>query len=302
MYDIRRLRMLLEIHERGTLAAAAHTLHLTPSAISQQIATLEKEVGCKLLRHVGRRVQLTEEALVVVEGAAVILREMDAIGTRVAQLSGKAAGTIKLALFQSAAIALLGPTLEYLREHAPKVVLEVDQIDPESGLALTKSREFDIVIAESYPHHFIPEHPDLHSELIATDPIHLIVPESSGIESLKQAHEIPFALEGRQNTSRTWAINQCRAEGFEPHVRYDIEDLMTHVALVKSGFTAAILPGFIVSSIQDTYGIRILEMPGSPARKIMFTTRVDTTTQPAIIAVREALQYACDQLELPYNL
>lgn len=296
MYDIRRLRMLLEIHERGTLAAAANALHLTPSAISQQIATLEKEVGCKLLRHVGRRVQLTEEALVVVEGASVILREMDAIGTRVAQLSGEAAGTIRLALFQSAAIALLIPALEYLREHAPKVVLEVDQIDPESGLALTKSREFDIVIAESYPHHFIPEHPDLHSDLLAIDKLYLVAPEDSGISSLAEAHDIPFVLEGRHNTSRTWAINQCRAVGFEPQVRYDIEDLMTHYSLVRSGFAAAILPSFIVESISDKSGVRVIELPGAPERKIMFTTRIDTTTQPAIIAVREALQFAYQSL------
>lgn len=296
MYDIRRLRMLLEIHERGTLAAAASSLHLTPSAISQQISTLEKEVGCKLLRHVGRRVQLTEEALVVVDGAAVILREMDAIGTRVAQLSGEAAGTIKLALFQSAAVALLRPTLEYLRQHAPKVTLEVDQIDPESGLALTKSREFDIVIAESYPHHYIPEHPDLHSELLATDPIHLVVPAHENINKLADAAHLPFVLEGRHNTSRTWAINQCRAAGFEPVIRYDIEDLLTHYSLVKAGFAAAILPGFITSSIEDHTGVKTLDLPNASERKIMFATRVDTTTQPAIMAVKEALQHACTNL------
>lgn len=296
MYDIRRLRMLLEIHERGTVAAAAAALHLTPSAISQQISTLEKEVGCKLLRHVGRRVQLTEEALIIVEGTALILREMDAIGTRVAQLSGEAAGTIKLALFQSAAVALLGNTLSHLSQHAPKVVLEVDQIDPESGLALTKSREFDIVITESYPHHYIPEHSDLYSELLTTDPIQLVVPAGRNITTLKDARDLPFVLEGRHNTSRTWAINQCRAAGFEPQIRYDIEDLLTHFNLTKTGFAAAILPGFITSSIPDLSAVDVLPLPHYPERKIMFTTRIDTTTQPAIMAVKDALLYACSQL------
>lgn len=296
MYDIRRLRMLLEIHERGTLAAAATTLHLTPSAISQQISTLEKEVGAKLLRHVGRRVQLTEEALIVVEGASAILREMDAIGTRVAQLSGEAAGRVRLALFQSAAIALLAPALEHLREHAPKVVLEVDQIDPESGLALTRSREFDLVIAESYPHHYIPEHPELHSDLLTQDAIHLVVPTDSAVTCLEEATQLPLVLEGRHNTSRTWAINQCRAAGFEPEIRFDIEDLHTHISLVEAGFCAAILPEFVTSRYVDDEKIRLIDLPHSPHRKIFVASRVDTAAQPALVAVRQALAFASEQL------
>ena len=62
IYDIRRMQMLLEIQERGTVIAAAEALSLTPSAVSQQIATLEKETGTPLLQRIGRRVQLTSAA------------------------------------------------------------------------------------------------------------------------------------------------------------------------------------------------------------------------------------------------
>ena len=69
IYDIRRMQMLLEIQERGTIIAAAEALSLTPSAVSQQIATLEKETGTPLLQRIGRRVQLTSAGLIIVDSA-----------------------------------------------------------------------------------------------------------------------------------------------------------------------------------------------------------------------------------------
>ena len=74
---IRRMQMLLEIHERGTIIAAADALSLTPSAVSQQIANLEKDTGTALLQRVGRRVQLTNAGLIMVDSARTILREID---------------------------------------------------------------------------------------------------------------------------------------------------------------------------------------------------------------------------------
>ena len=86
--DIRRMQMLLEIHERGTIIAAADALSLTPSAVSQQIANLEKDTGTALLQRVGRRVQLTNAGLVMVDSARTILREIDRMQTAVANLAG----------------------------------------------------------------------------------------------------------------------------------------------------------------------------------------------------------------------
>ena len=105
MYDIRRMQMLLEIHERGTIISAAHALNLTPSAVSQQITNLEKEAGTALLQRVGRRVQLTSAGLVVIETARRILREVDRMQTSVATLAGEPAGTVRLAIFQSASFS-----------------------------------------------------------------------------------------------------------------------------------------------------------------------------------------------------
>ena len=92
---------------------------------------------------------------------------------------------VRLAIFQSAAFALLPETLSYLAEHAPSLTLQVLQIDPETGTSLTRSREYDMVLSEAYPHHHIPEYPELHSELLTEDPLSLIVPSTSTITSTR---------------------------------------------------------------------------------------------------------------------
>ncbi|WP_315279876.1 LysR family transcriptional regulator [Rothia aeria] len=295
MYDIRRMQMLLEIHERGTIISAAHALNLTPSAVSQQITNLEKEAGTALLQRVGRRVQLTSAGLVVIETARRILREVDRMQTSVATLAGEPAGTVRLAIFQSASFALLPRTLAYLHDHAPRLVLQVLQIDPETGISMTRSREYDMVIAESYPHHYIPEYPELHSELLVEDPLSLIVPADSPIRSLHEARHIPWVLEREENTSRRWAVNQCRAAGFEPEIRYSANDMITNVNLVRAGFAASIVPGFILASLSNPEGLRVVDLPGAPYRSIFTAVRADAVTTPALAMVREAMRYAVSE-------
>lgn len=296
--------MLLEIHERGTLAAAAKALHLTTSAVSQQITALEKEAGATLLRRVGRRVELTTEALILVEAARTILREMDAARTRIKLLDGTPAGQVRLAIFQSAAQALLPGALAYLATHAPQVELHLVQIDPETGLSLTRSREFDMVVAESYPHHYIPEHPELTSQLLTHDALNLVVAADSEVETLDDAARLPWVFEGEHNTSRTWGINQCRAAGFEPQVRYVIDDLNTHLQLAAGG-AAAIMPSFALpaagNELKRAHGVKALPLPGTPYREIYVSTRTESTGQPAIRAVKDALKVAVGQLPQPPN-
>lgn len=294
MFDLRRLAMLLEIHERGTLAAAAKALHLTSSAVSQQLSTLEKEVGAPLLRKVGRHVELTTEALILAESTRNVLSELDAARTRISLLEGIPAGQVRLAIFQSAAQALLPGALDYLAEDAPQVELHAVQINPETGLILTRSREFDMVISESYPHRFIPEHTELTSELLTHDTLHLVVAADSGVEDLAGAAHLPWVFEGKHNTSRVWAIDQCRAAGFEPQVRYVMDDLGTHLQLAAAG-AAAVLPGFALANLPrsaEADSVTVLPLPGSPKRKIFVTVRSESAEQPAIKAVKEALRHA----------
>src|SRR5215216_5763038 len=97
MLELRRLRLLRELHERGTIAAVADALQFTPSAVSQQLAILEREAGVRLLEPAGRGVRLTDAALVLVEHAEALLERSDRAEAELAGASGRIAGRGRIA-------------------------------------------------------------------------------------------------------------------------------------------------------------------------------------------------------------
>src|SRR5215216_2653415 len=124
MLDLRRLRLLYELHERGTIAAVADALQFTPSAVSQQLAVLEREAGVALLERAGRGVRLTDAALVLVRHAEVLLERADLAEAELAAAGGRVAGRGRIAAFQSVALYVAAPAMRPLaRRHAHAVPL-----------------------------------------------------------------------------------------------------------------------------------------------------------------------------------
>src|ERR671930_2741424 len=112
MLDLRRLRLLRELNERGTIAAVAAALQFTPSAVSQQLAMLERETGVRLLERAGRGVRLTDAALVLVDHASALLERAARAEADLAAAAGTVAGRARIAAFQSAALRLGLPAME----------------------------------------------------------------------------------------------------------------------------------------------------------------------------------------------
>ena len=110
MLDLRRLRLLRELDARGTVHAAARALDYTPSAISQQLAVLEREAGATLLERTGRTLRLTDAGRLLVDHAAALLDRMEAAEADLAALvAGRPAGTVQIAAFQTAFLQLVAP-------------------------------------------------------------------------------------------------------------------------------------------------------------------------------------------------
>src|SRR3954468_16508300 len=124
MLDLRRLRLLRELGERGTIAAVADALRFTPSAVSQQLAMLEREAGVPLLERVGRGVRLTDAALVLVEHADALLERAALAEADLAAASGTVAGRGRMAGFQSVALRVVLPAFEALARAAPALRCE----------------------------------------------------------------------------------------------------------------------------------------------------------------------------------
>src|SRR3954468_19392083 len=144
MLDLRRLRLLRELNERGTIAAVADALQFTPSAVSQQLAQLEREAGVRLLERVGRGVRLTDAALVLVEHADALLERAALAEADLAAASGTVAGRGRMAGFESVLLRIVLPAMAKLAEDAPRLRCEVVESEPEESLPALARGDVDL--------------------------------------------------------------------------------------------------------------------------------------------------------------
>src|SRR5215217_2313264 len=141
MLELRRLRLLREVDARGTIHGAARALDYTPSAISQQLAVLEREAGAQLLERTGRNVRLTDAGRVLVRHAAALLDGMEAAEAEVAALvAGHAAGVVRVAAFQSAFLRIVAPAIAGLARTHPDVRVEAEEAEVEEAAPAVRLR------------------------------------------------------------------------------------------------------------------------------------------------------------------
>lgn len=291
MLDVRRLRLLREVQVRGTLAGVAAALHQSPSSISQQLTLLEKEVGVELLRKAGRGVQLTPQAQILVEHTGAVLQRLEQAETDLAASLEEATGTVRIAVFQSAALALMPDTLTRLAREHPRLRVTMTQREPESALYETWARDFDLVIAEQYPGHAAPRHDELDRLALTSDAIRLAVaPTALGgprIDSIADTAGLPWVMEPPGVASRHFAEQACRVAGFEPDVRFETADLQAQIRLIESGNAVALLPDLLWMGREPT--VRLIDLDDAPRRTIFTSARIAAARQPAVVACREAL-------------
>lgn len=288
MLDVRRLRLLRELKIRGTLAGVAAALNQSPSSVSQQLSQLEKEVGVELLRKTGRRVQLTPQAEILVGHTSAVLERLELAEAELEASLTSATGVVRIAVFQSAALALMPGALSLLAAEHPLLRVEMTQREPENALYETWARDFDLVIAEQYPGHAAPHHPELDRVPLTSDAIKLAAPAESAVTSLSDAATSAWVMEPRGTASRHWAEQACRQAGFEPDVRFETADLQAHVRLIESGNAVALLPGLLWAGRENT--VLLSELDGLPQRTIFTSTRRAAVRSPAVIACRDALR------------
>ncbi len=293
---MKRLRLLWEFHARGTVAAVAEAMNYSPSAVSQQLALLEREAGVELLRRSGRTLELTPAAEALVEETEQLLAGLERAEASLHGLDGEVSGTLRVAVFQTAVLAIMPQVLRRLRGEHPALRVEMVQHEPEAALQETWARGFDLVVAEQYPGHAAPHFAGLDREALTRDRVQLALPPlGSGdpafdeAERLADAAQLPWVMEPRGAASRHWAEQMCRSAGFEPDVRYETADLQAHVRLVESGNAVALLPGLV--HFGRPHRLRLAELPGQPHRTVFTAARASSRSRPELAAVRAALAH-----------
>ncbi|MEW2359161.1 LysR substrate-binding domain-containing protein [Spirillospora sp. NPDC029432] len=289
MLDLHRLRLLRELKHRGTLAAVAEALSYSPSSISQQLSVLEKEAGVRLLEPVGRRVRLTPQAEILVAHTEAVLERLERAEAELAASLRDITGVLRIAAFQTAALALVPDALSRLRERHPALRVEVTECEPETALPALTARDFDLVIAEEYPGSPEARHAEIEQEDLCRDEIRLALPGvPADAEGLRAGAEVPWVMEPAGTASRRWATALCRGAGFEPDVRYESSDLLLHLRLVEQGHAAALLPDLIWYDRPANAHLR--RLPAAlRTRRIFTAVRRGGGDHPAIRAGRKAL-------------
>ena len=287
MLDLRRLRLLRELARRGTITAVAEALSYSPSAVSQQLAALEKEAGVRLLEPAGRRLRLTPQGDLLVAHTQVLLEEMERAEAELAQSLNETVGTLRVAAFQTAVLALVPHALSQLMRQHPSLRVEVTELEPEVALPALVAGEFDLVLGEEYPGHPLPRPRETERHDLLTDELRLITPAGWSERSLTSLASRPFVLEPVGTTAREWATAACRQAGFEPDVRYTSTDLQIHLRLAESGLAAALLPD--LSGAGDRHDVVTHRLQGRPRRQIFSTVRRGAARYPKVQAFTTAL-------------
>ena len=289
--DFTRLRMLLELQQRGTVTRVAEVLSYSHSAVSQQLKTLERDTGFPLLERAGRNVRLTTQGQVLADYAARIFALADEAEAALANSTDDVRGTLRVAGFQTVLAAATPSALDTLSVRHPGLRVELTQRDIEEGVKGLASRGFDVVIGEDYPG--VPQVPTegFDVEVLWQDTMHLLFPQKGPYSELPREldalREAPLAVDPEAHVMGRWVRDLCRSSGFEPSVRYSTPDPFLQMHLVRGGHALALAPQLIIRGGID--GVDIADLPGAPRRTLWTAVRAGAETHPAVIAFRRAL-------------
>jgi DNA-binding transcriptional LysR family regulator len=299
MLELRRLRLLRELAQRGTIAAVADALRFTPSAVSQQLAALEREAGVPLLEPAGRGVRLTDAGLVLVEHATALLERAELAEADLAAAAGTVAGRGRIAGFESVALRLALPAMTALAREAPRLRCEFVEAEPEDALPDLAVGDFDLVIGDEWQHQPVRLPDGVERHELFDDPVRLVMPARHPA-ARRHREAVPLAeLAGETWTTgdagKGWdemTSRTCRQLGaFVPDVRHRTNDAGISLALVAHGLAVTLLPDLVMPGRQPGVVLRDIA-EGPVSRAIFAATRVTDAARPSTRALLQAVREA----------
>lgn len=244
MLDVRRLRLLREVHHRGTLHAAARALDYTPSAVSQQLQVLEREAGTPLLEKAGRGVRLTDAALALVARTERVVQELEAAQAELERAHDRVAGTVRVTSFQTAALHLVMPAIERLQREHPDVRVALSEEEVEQAVPMLQLGTVDVVLGDEYEGVPVPRPPGLTRRTLVEEEVLLLLPDHDPRRRIADLQDVAWATAKPGGAQRELVVKVCREAGFEPDLRHSTNDLLVLQALVRTG-AATLLPELV---------------------------------------------------------
>jgi DNA-binding transcriptional LysR family regulator len=275
MLDVRRLRVLREVALRGSIAGAAEALRFTPSAVSQQVAKLEREAGVPLVERGPRSVSLTPAGWRLVDHAEAILDRLARAELELRSLAGEPPA-LRLGAITTAAVGIVPDALVRFGAARPDVEVTVTEADPLASLARLPTRELDLAIVFEYDYVPLPSDARIVFEVLLEEPLRVVLPASHPLAKRRAVRLADLADETwihstLRSSCRPFTERACRAAGFEPRIRFEFDDYAAMQNLVASGAGVALAPDLGLTRLSP--GVAARPIAFGPKRRILAAYR-----------------------------
>jgi len=307
MLDLRRLAVLREVARRGSFAAAAEALAYTPSAVSQQMASLAREMGVVLFERTPRGMRLTESAQSLLIHCEAVFAELSDAQADLESIAGGIRGRLRLGSFPTATVAFTAVALDTFRRRCPDVEVYFADGEPYESAARLKERELDLAVlfefdnwtaATDYDGRAVCDDRDISSVDLFDDPFHVVLPRDHRLADAERIELGDLAGErviGSPSICSPWGNDfrsLCRKAGFEPQFEshYRSADFAALQAIVATGRGITLIPELALPLPNARTVIRRLD--GGPVRHVRIATLIDVTQSPACSAMTAVLKEA----------
>jgi DNA-binding transcriptional LysR family regulator len=297
MLDVKRLRVLREVAAKGSFSAAAESLAYTQSAVSQQIAALEREAGTRLVDRSARGVRLTEAGRALVRHADVILARLADAEAELAAIAGLRRGRLRLVSFASAGATIMPRAIAAFRERHPGIELTLEPAEPDEALVKLKAGDCDVALTIDAPFCAIDDD-GIDQVHLLDDPMYVAMPAGHPLASkpkvrlgeLRDDAWIGGSSHGCPDTMIL--LRACNAAGFEPRIAFHSDDYLAIQGFVAAGVGVSLIPDIALLALRDDVAIRSVSTR-PPVRRINAATLRDGYRTPAVDAMLEVLHEVC---------
>lgn len=294
-WDIKKLQILRTLDERGTVTATARALLMTPSAVSQQLSNLAKQVGVPLLEAHGRRVRLTGAARLLLVHADAVLAQLERADAELAAYAKGEAGEVRVGAFATAVPALVVPAVKALRVAHPGISVRVREAEAGAAYELLAAGDVDLALSLAAQ---APRGRDgrFTRVTLLADPLDVALPLDHPLARtdallLADLADEPWIFGG----SGPWSEitrTACEAAGFVPEQAHSAAGWEAILAMVEAGMGVALVPRMAGAGASGRGGVAMRELAERPHRHVVAAVRRGAEGSPTVSHVLTALRGA----------
>jgi DNA-binding transcriptional LysR family regulator len=304
MLDPVRLLLLRELADRGTMTAVAAACGYTSSAVSQQLAVLEREAGVQLLERAGRRVRLTREGLRLVAHARIVLGALETV-ERDLRAANTPRGPVDVACFSTFAAVHVVPALVAARERYPDLQVSLHELEPPEALSALRARRCEVAVCYSYNLTPTPTPAELTVHPLAVEPVLLALPTDHTCAlstdgravDLRRLTDAPWIVGSREDGSAALVRRACAIAGFPPRITHAVDDYELVLRMVAHGLGVALVPQLVAHAHGPSPDIALRPVANTDLTRAVYAmTHSSLGARPPVDAVLDLLRRpaSCD--------